>query len=115
MYKFLLSTIFLSILVLSSCSNEQPNALTESDVEAFLQRVELEDKTLGPIVSSAYWIGANFITYDSQKVVADYGKRYQLLALERARMASSFDSVEVSKKIEENSILLKAHLSCHHP
>ena len=71
MYKFLLSTIFLSILVLSSCSNEQPNALTESDVEAFLQRVELEDKTLGPIVSSAYWIGANFITYDSQKVVAD--------------------------------------------
>ena len=55
MYKFLLSTIFLSILVLSSCSNEQPNALTESDVEAFLQRVELEDKTLGPIVSSAYW------------------------------------------------------------
>ena len=56
MYKFLLSTIFLSILVLSSCSSEQPNALTESDVEAFLQRVELEDKTLGPIVSSAYWI-----------------------------------------------------------
>ena len=78
MYKFLLSTIFLSILVLSSCSSEQPYALTESDVEEFLQMVELEDKTLGPIVSSAYWIGANFITYDSQKVVADYGKRYQL-------------------------------------
>ena len=108
MYKFLLSTIFLSILVLSSCSNEQPNALTESDVEAFLQRVELEDKTLGPIVSSAYWIGANFITYDSQKVVADYGKRYQLLALERARMASSFDSVEVSKENRRKLNLIKS-------
>jgi peptidyl-dipeptidase A len=108
MYKFLLSTIFLSILVLSSCSNEQPNALTESDVEAFLQRVELEDKTLGPIVSSAYWIGANFITYDSQKVVADYGKRYQLLALERARMASSFDSVEVSEENRRKLNLIKS-------
>ena len=62
MYKFLLPTIFLSILILSSCSSEQANALTESDVEAFLQRVELEDNTLSPNVSSAYWIGADFIT-----------------------------------------------------
>ena len=108
MYKFLLSTIFLSILVLSSCSSEQPNALTESDVEKFLQRVELEDKTLGPIVSSAYWIGANFITYDSQKVVADYGKRYQLLALERARQASSFDGVEVSAENRRKLNLIKS-------
>jgi peptidyl-dipeptidase A len=108
MYKFLLSTIFLSILVLSSCSSEQPNALTESDVEEFLQMVELEDKTLGPIVSSAYWIGANFITYDSQKVVADYGKRYQLLALERARQASSFDGVEVSAENRRKLNLIKS-------
>ena len=108
MYKLLLSTIFLSILVLSSCSSEQANALNESDVEAFLQRVELEDKTLGPIVSSAYWIGANFITYDSQKVVADYGKRYQLLALERARQASSFDGVEVSKENRRKLNLIKS-------
>ena len=108
MYKFLLSTVFLSILVLSSCSKEQPSALTESDVEAFLQRVELEDKTLGPIVSSAYWIGSNFITYDSQKVVADYGKRYQLLALERARQASAFDGVEVSEENRRKLNLIKS-------
>ncbi len=107
MYKLLLSTIFLSILVLSSCSSEQANALNESDVEAFLQRVELEDKTLGPIVSSAYWIGANFITYDSQKVVADYGKRFQLLALERARQASTFDDVEVSEENRRKLNLIK--------
>ena len=108
MYKFSLSTIFIFILFLSSCSSEKPNALTESDAEAFLQRVELEDKTLGPIVSSAYWIGANFITYDSQKVVADYGKRYQLLALERARQASSFDKVEVSEENRRKLNLIKS-------
>ena len=108
MYKLLLSTIFLSILVLSSCSSEQANALNESDVEAFLQRVELEDKTLGPIASSAYWIGSNFITYDSQKVVADYGKRFQLLALERARQASSFDDVTVSEENRRKLNLIKS-------
>ena len=108
MYKFLLSTIFILILVISSCSSEKSNALTESDAEAFLQSVELEDKTLGPIVSSAYWIGANFITYDSQKVVADYGKRYQLLALERARQASSFDEVEVSEENRRKLNLIKS-------
>jgi len=108
MHKFLLSTIFFSILALSSCSSQQSNSLTESDAEAFLQRVELEDKTLGPIVSSAYWIGANFITYDSQKVVADYGKRYQLLALERARQASSFDNVQVSEENRRKLNLIKS-------
>ena len=86
----------LSIVVISSCSSQQAPALNESDVETFLERVELEDKTLGPVASSAYWLQANFITYDSQKVVADYGKRFQLLALERARQASTFDDVEVS-------------------
>ena len=93
MHKLLLSTLLLSIVVISSCSNQQTSPLNESDVEAFLERVELEDKTLGPVASSAYWLAANFITYDSQKVVADYGKRFQLLALERARQASTFDDV----------------------
>ena len=48
MHKLLLSTLLLSIVVISSCSNQQTSPLNESDVEAFLERVELEDKTLGP-------------------------------------------------------------------
>ena len=108
MNKCLLSTLLLSIFVISSCSSQQSNVLNESDAEAFLERVELEDKTLGPIASSAYWIGANFITYDSQKVVADYGKRFQLLALERARQASTFDDVEVSNENRRKLSLIKS-------
>ena len=107
MYKFFFSAL-LSIFLFSSCSSEQTNTLNESDVEAFLERVELEDKTLGPIASSAFWIGSNFITYDSQKVVADYGKRFQLLALERARQASSFDDVEVSNTNRRKLNLIKS-------
>jgi len=108
MNKFLLSTLFLSILTISSCSSQQDNVLTESDAEAFLERVELEDKTLGPVASSAYWIGSNFITYDSQKIVADYGKRFQLLALERARQASAFDGVDVSADKRRKLSLIKS-------
>ena len=107
MHKLLLSTLLLSIVVISSCSNQQTSTLNESDVEAFLERVELEDKTLGPVASSAYWLAANFITYDSQKVVADYGKRFQLLALERARQASTFDNVEVSEENRRKLNLIK--------
>ena len=107
MHKLLLSTVLLSIVVISSCSSQQAPALNESDVETFLERVELEDKTLGPVASSAYWLQANFITYDSQKVVADYGKRFQLLALERARQASAFDDVEVSKENRRKLNLIK--------
>ena len=108
MYKLLLSTLLLSIVVISSCSSQESRALNESDVETFLERVELEDKTLGPIASSAYWIGSNFITYDSQKVVADYGKRFQLLALERARQASSFDGVKMSEENRRKLSLIKS-------
>ena len=107
MHKLLLSTLLLSIVVISSCSNQQTSPLNESDVEAFLERVELEDKTLGPVASSAYWLAANFITYDSQKVVADYGKRFQLLALERARQASTFDNVAVSDENRRKLNLIK--------
>ena len=107
MHKLLLSAVLLSIVVISSCSSQQAPALNESDVETFLERVELEDKTLGPVASSAYWLQANFITYDSQKVVADYGKRFQLLALERARQASTFDDVEVSEENRRKLNLIK--------
>ena len=107
MHKLLLSTVLLSIVVISSCSSQQAPTLNESDVETFLERVELEDKTLGPVASSAYWLQANFITYDSQKVVADYGKRFQLLALERARQASTFDDVEVSGENRRKLNLIK--------
>ncbi|MDB3877585.1 M2 family metallopeptidase [Gammaproteobacteria bacterium] len=95
------------MVVISSCSSQQAPALNESDVETFLERVELENKTLGPVASSAYWLQANFITYDSQKVVADYGKRFQLLALERARQASTFDDVEVSEENRRKLNLIK--------
>ena len=84
-----------AILLLQGCSNE--TKLTEEDAILFLDEMEEFSAEEGPIASSAYWISSNFITYDSQKVVADYSKRYSLLSVENARRAAEFDDVDVTK------------------
>ena len=84
-----------TILLLQGCSNE--TKLTEEDAILFLDEMEEFSAEEGPIASSAYWISSNFITYDSQKVVADYSKRYSLLSVENARRAAEFDDVDVTK------------------
>ena len=59
-----------AIFLLQGCSNE--TKLTEEDAILFLDEMEEFNSEEGPVASSAYWISSNFITYDSQKVVADY-------------------------------------------
>ena len=94
MKKFL--SILSILVIVTSCvpSGEQTNQIEDLDV--FLDEVENENLEFGPIISSASWISSNFITFDSQKIIADYGTRYTLDALNKARRASSFDGLEVS-------------------
>ena len=84
-----------AIFLLQGCSNE--TKLTEEDAILFLDEMEEFNSEEGPVASSAYWFSSNFITYDSQKVVADYSKRYSLLSVENARRAAEFDNVDVTK------------------
>ena len=93
MNKFFIYTFI--ILLLQGCANE--TKLTEQDAILFLEEIEEFSSEEGPVVSSAYWISSNFITYDSQKVVADYSKRYSLLSVENARRAANFDDVDLSE------------------
>ena len=105
MKKFL---IILSIIVIvTSCvpSGEQTNQIEDLDV--FLNEVENENLEFGPIISSESWISSKFITFDSQKVIADYGTRYTLDALDKARRASSFDDLEVSDEKRRMLNILK--------
>ena len=105
--KKLFTLIAISAIVTSCApSGEQSQSLDELDL--FLASVEEENKIEGPIASSAYWIGSNFITYDSQKVVADYGKRNTLDALETSRKASTFNNLEVSVSDRRKLELLKS-------
>ena len=105
MKKFL--TILSIIVIVTSCvpSGEQTNQIEDLDV--FLNEVENENLEFGPIISSASWISSNFITFDSQKVIADYGTRYTLDALDKARRASSFDDLEVSDEKRRMLNILK--------
>ena len=78
MSKYL--SITLSLLLILSCS-DGADTVTEQDAKDFLAEVEEKAKTEGPVYSSAFWIQSNFITYDSQKVAADFSKRGTLQAL----------------------------------
>ena len=87
----------LLIFVIVSCSDSNSVALEEKpsaeDAKKFLAEYERKAQEEGPIISSASWISSNFISHDSQVVIADYSKRFTLQALEDARVAASFDSL----------------------
>jgi len=105
MKKFL--SILSILVIVTSCvpSGEQTNQIEELDI--FLNEIEKENLEFGPIISSASWISSNFITFDSQKIIADYGTRYTLDALDKARRASSFDDLEVSDEKRRMLNILK--------
>ena len=94
MKKFLLITF--ATFIVTSCDQGSEQTKETEDLDQFLSMVEKENKRDNPIIYSASWISSNFITYDSQKVIADYGTRFTLKSLERARQASQFDATKTS-------------------
>ena len=95
------------LLIVTACEPSSEQTKDSEDLENFLEQVEKENNEEGPVIYSASWISSNFITYDSQKVIADYATRYTLKSLERARMASEFDNIETSSKNRRMLDILK--------
>ena len=106
MKKYL--SIYLIVLIVASCVPGSEQIDRNKELENFLNSVEQENKNDGPIIYSATWISSNFITYDSQKVIADYGTRYTLKSLERSREASSFDDVPTTDEQRRMLNILKS-------
>ena len=106
MKNFLYLTL-ISIIV-TSCAPGGEQSFETEDLEDFLAIVEEENKKDGPVIYSASWISSNFITYDSQKVIADYGTRYTLKSLERSRQASNFDNLDTSPENKRMLSILKS-------
>ena len=96
------------IIIVTSCAPSSEQTLSNQDLEEFLANVELENKKDGPVIYSASWISSNFITYDSQKVIADYGTKSTLKSLERSREAASFDGLDTSKENLRKLNILKS-------
>ena len=96
------------IIIVTSCAPSSEQTLSNQDLEEFLANVELENKKDGPVIYSASWISSNFITYDSQKVIADYGTKSTLKSLERSREAASFDRLDTSKENQRMLNILKS-------
>ena len=96
------------IIIVTSCAPSSEQTLTNEDLEEFLANVESENKKDGPVIYSASWISSNFITYDSQKVIADYGTKYTLKSLERSREAAGFYGLDISKENQRMLNILKS-------
>ena len=106
MKKYL--SIYLIVLIVASCVPGSEQIDRNKELEDFLNNIEEENKKDGPIIYSASWISSNFITYDSQKVIADYGTRYTLKSLERSREASTFDDLSTSTENRRMLNILKS-------
>ena len=106
MKKYL--SIYLILLIVASCVPGSEQIDRNKEIDNFLNNIEEENKNDGPVIYSASWISSNFITYDSQKVIADYGTRYTLKSLERAREASAFDDVSTSAENRRMLNILKS-------
>ena len=106
MKKYL--SIYLIVLIVTSCVPGSEQIDRNKELDDFLDNIEQENKNDGPIIYSASWISSNFITYDSQKVIADYGTRYTLKSLERSREASFFDDVSTSAEKRRMLNILKS-------
>jgi len=96
------------IIIVTSCAPSSEQTPSNKDLEEFLASVESENKKDGPVIYSASWISSNFITYDSQKVIADYGTKSTLKSLERSREAASFDGLDTSKENQRMLNILKS-------
>ena len=100
-------TLIAICAIVTACGQTGEQSKSAEDLEIFLASVEEENLTEGPTVNSAYWISSNFITYDSQKIVADYSKRYTLKALETSRKASIFNELSTTSSNRRQLELLK--------
>ena len=89
-----ISFLFL-FAVLIGCTTDDQQKPTAEQAKEFLTEYQQTATTEGPVISSAFWISSNFITHDSQVVAADYSKRYTLKGLEEARIAATFDDIEL--------------------
>ena len=96
------------IIIVTSCAPSSEQTPSNQDLEEFLANVESENKKDGPVIYSASWISSNFITYDSQKVIADYGTKSTLKSLERSREAANFDGLDTSKENQRMLNILKS-------
>ena len=98
----------ISIIIVTSCAPSSEQTPSNQDLEEFLANVESENKKDGPVIYSASWISSNFITYDSQKIIADYGTKSTLKSLKRSREAASFDGLDTSKENQRMLNILKS-------
>ncbi|MFC7048215.1 M2 family metallopeptidase [Emcibacter nanhaiensis] len=120
MRKFLLTGTTALTLVLAACSpaseeKAAAKAPTAEDAKAFIAEVEKEYNDYYPYAARTYWIQANFVTVDSNALVAKVSAEGTAMAVKFANEAKKFNDVEVDFDTRRKLELLKQGITLPAP
>jgi peptidyl-dipeptidase A len=107
----------LSVLLLSCSTQPNVNAPTTSstaptvaEAEKFMADAEVRLNDLGLRAQRALWVQSNFITQDTEVLVADTNKEYIAAVTELAEAARRFDNLQKPEALARKFALLKLAL-----
>lgn len=100
-------TSLLACTPLHTKKDSEQKPLTEADAIEFLDAAEIEIRERSEEGARLSWIASNFITYDSQFVVARHDARSTLYSVQLAKRAADFDDVKVNDVVRRKLNTLK--------
>ncbi|WP_138380995.1 M2 family metallopeptidase [Luteithermobacter gelatinilyticus] len=120
MRKTLLAGTAAIALFVAACSPEgereaESKAVTAEDAKAFVAMVEKEYEEKGPHTARAYWVQANFMTVDTNALVAKVGADMTALAVKFANEAKKFNDLELDPDTRRKLEIIKQGITLPAP
>lgn len=123
-WKSGISAIALTVaLSLTACGEKSENeadaakkaAPTIAEAEAFMRDAEQKLYEEGNSFSRKAWVQANFITVDTNMIVAEADEAFTLLGVKLANEAKRFDGLDLPPELARKMTMLKAALTLPAP
>ncbi|WP_417462509.1 M2 family metallopeptidase [Kordiimonas sp.] len=123
-WKSGISVIALTVaLSLTACGEKSENeadtaktaAPTVAEAEAFMRHAEQKLSDEGKSFSRKAWVQANFITADTNIIVAEADEAFTLLGVKLANEAKRFDGLDLPPELARKMTILKAALTLPAP
>ncbi len=94
---------------------EMDKAPTADEARAFVEAVEADYAQKGEFAARAYWIQANFMTVDTNAVVAKVGADMTALAVKYANEAKRFNDIELDAGLRRKMEMIKLGITLPAP
>ncbi len=109
------AALFLTACDPAESSDQAATAPTEQDARAFVERAEQELAEMSVHAARTAWVGANFITEDTQALSAKSGEEYTTLAVSLANEAKRFNDLDLPYDLDRKLEKIKQQLTLAAP